>query len=252
MDKALRFTDRVLAVTGGGSGIGEATVRKLTEDGANVVIADVDDAGGKRVAAETNDAGGHAAFVNVDVSREPDADTLVRFALDTFGRFDGAVNNAGVGGPVQRIHQLNTGAWDRVQGIDLRGLFFCMRAELKHFLSSGGGVIVNTASVAGLKAVPGQGAYVAAKHGVIGLTKQAAIEYVTDNIRVNAVAPGAVATPLVFRSRPEDAHEPHSIQPGGRLAEPVEIANAIAWLLSDEASFVSGETLLVDAALVQK
>ena len=113
-------------------------------------------------------------------------------------------------------------------------------------------MIVNTASVAGLKAVPGQGAYVAAKHGVIGLTKQAAIEYVTDNIRVNAVAPGAVATPLVFRSRPEDAHEPHSIQPGGRLAEPVEIANAIAWLLSDEASFVSGETLLVDAALVQK
>ena len=112
-------------------------------------------------------------------------------------------------------------------------------------------MIVNTASVARLKAVPGQGAYVAAKHGVIGLTKQAAIEYVTDNIRVNAVAPGAVATPLVFRSRPEDAHELHSTRPGG-LAEPVEIANAIAWLLSDEASFVSGETLLVDAALVQK
>jgi hypothetical protein len=246
----MRFTDKVLAVTGGGSGIGEATVRKLAEGGASVVIADLDDVGGKRVAAEVTDAGGDATFVHIDVSNEPDADALVQFGLDTFGRFDGAVNNAGVGGPVQRIHELDTGAWDRVQGINLRGLLFCMRAELKHFLSSGSGVIVNVTSVAGLKAVPGQGSYVAAKHGVIGLTKQAAIEYVTDNIRVNAVAPGLVATPLTAPAL-VDAKK-LSMQPGGRLAKPVEIANAIAWLLSDEASFVSGETLLVDAALLQK
>jgi NAD(P)-dependent dehydrogenase (short-subunit alcohol dehydrogenase family) len=249
----VRFTDRVLAVTGGGAGIGEATVRKLAGDGAIVVIADLDDAGGNRLVAEVTAAGGRAAFVPIDVSKEPDADALVCFALDTFGRFDGAVNNAGIGQrPPRRIHELDTGAWDRVHAIDLRGLFFCLRAELKHFVHSGGGVIVNVASVAGLKAEPGIGAYVAAKHGVIGLTKSAAIEYAADNIRVTAVAPGIVATTTLSRSIPGDPQKLYSSrQPGGRAAQPGEIANAIAWLLSDEASFVSGDTLLVDAALAQ-
>jgi NAD(P)-dependent dehydrogenase (short-subunit alcohol dehydrogenase family) len=250
----MRFTDMVIAVTGGGAGIGEATVTKLTADGASVVIADLDDEAGNRVAAEVTSKGGHAAFVHIDVSEERDADALVRFALDSFGRFDGAVNNAGVGQrPPSRIHELGTGAWDRVYAIDLRGLFFCLRAELGHFLHSGGGVIVNVASVAGLMAEPGIGAYVAAKHGVIGLTKSAAIEYPADNIRVNAVAPGIVATPRLSRSIAGDPQELYaSRQPGGRPAQPVEIANAIAWLLSDEASFVSGHTLLVDAAMSQK
>jgi NAD(P)-dependent dehydrogenase (short-subunit alcohol dehydrogenase family) len=249
----MRFTDRVFAVTGGGAGIGEATVRKLSEDGASVVIADLDDQAGSRLAAEVTAGGGHAAFVRIDVSDEQDADALVRFALDTFGRFDGAVNNAGVGQRTpSRLHELNTPAWDRVHAIDLRGLFFCLRAELKHFLHSGGGVIVNVASVAGLKPEPGIGAYVAAKHGVIGLTKSAAVEYAADHIRVNAVAPGIVATTTLSRSIPGDPHKLYaSRQPGRRAAQPGEIANAIAWLLSDEASFVSGDTLLVDAALAQ-
>ncbi|MDT5359645.1 MAG: hypothetical protein QOC69_1407 [Mycobacterium sp.] len=249
----MRFADRVFAVTGGGAGIGEATVRKLAEDGANVVIADLDDQAGNQLATEVTAASGHAAFVHIDVSEEPDADALVRFALDTFGRFDGAVNNAGVGQRApRRIHELDTGAWDRVHAIDLRGLFFCVRAELTHFLSSGGGVIVNLASAAGLKAEPGLGAYVAAKHGVIGLTKSAAIEYAADNIRVNAVAPGRVATAGLSRSISGDAPKLYAArQPGGRAAQPAEVANAIAWLLSDEASFVSGDTLLVDAALAQ-
>jgi NAD(P)-dependent dehydrogenase (short-subunit alcohol dehydrogenase family) len=249
----MRFNDRVFAVTGGGAGIGEATVRKLSEDGASVVIADLDYAGGNRLATEVTAAGGHAAFVPIDVSDEHDADALVRFALDTFGRFDGAVNNAGVAQrPPSRIHELDTGAWDRVHAIDLRGLFFCVRAELKHFLRSGGGVIVNVASVAGLKPEPGIGAYVAAKHGVVGLTKSAAIEYAADNIRVNAVAPGMVATTTLSRSIPGDPQKLYaSRQPGGRAAQPMEIASAIAWLLSDEASFASGDTLLVDAALAQ-
>jgi NAD(P)-dependent dehydrogenase (short-subunit alcohol dehydrogenase family) len=249
----MRFTDRVVAVTGGGAGIGEATVKKLTQQGASVVIADLDDEAGKRVAAEVTAAGAHAAFVHIDVSAEPDADALVRFALDTFGRFDGAVNNAGVGQRApKRIHELDTEAWDRIHTIDLRGLFFCVRAQLQHFLSSGRGVIVNLASAAGLKAEPGLGAYVAAKHGVIGLTKSAAIEYAADNIRVNAVAPGIVATPGLSGSIHGDPQQLSSRQPGGRTAQPIEIANAIAWLLSDEASFVSGDTLLVDAALAQK
>lgn len=248
----MRFSDRVYAVTGAGSGIGEAAAKKLAADGARVVVADYDEVNGERVVTEIEASGGTAAFVKVNVAEEADADALVDFAVSTFGQLDGAINNAGVGQPVQRIHEMDTAAWDRIHSVDLRGVFLCMRAELKHFLANGGGAIVNTASGAGLKAAPGQGSYVAAKHGVIGLTKQAAIEYVTDNIRVNAVAPGLVATPQ-FRSYPQEAQEMYAaMQPGGRPAEPEEIANAMAWLLSDEASFVSGETLLVDAAQAQK
>jgi len=247
----MRFSDRVYAVTGAGAGIGEAAAKKIAVDGGAVVVADVDDKGGQRVVEEIVAAGGKAAFIHIDVSQEGEAEKMVQFAIDTFGRLDGAVNNAGVGQPVKKIHEMSTADWDRIHSIDLRGAFFCMRAELKHFLEAGAGVIVNTASGTGLKAAPGQGGYVAAKHGVVGLTKQASIEYVKDNIRVNAVAPGLVGTPQ-FRSYPEADQAMYSqLQPGGRVAEPEEIANVMAFLLSDEASFVSGDTVLVDAAYMQ-
>ncbi|CAN5167930.1 SDR family oxidoreductase [soil metagenome] len=248
----MRFSDKVYVVTGAGSGIGEAAAKKLASEGGKVVVADVDDKGGARVVSEIEAGGGTASFVHIDVSQEGEAEKMVEYAVDTFGRLDGAINNAGVGQPVKKIHEMSTADWDRVHSIDLRGAFLCMRAELVHFLKAGGGAIVNTASGTGLKAAPGQGGYVAAKHGVVGLTKQAAIEYVTDNIRVNAVAPGLVATPQ-FRSYPEDAQKLYSaMQPGGRPAEPSEIANVMAFLLSDDASFVSGDTILVDAAQAQK
>jgi hypothetical protein len=177
---------------------------------------------------------------------------MVDFAVATFGRLDGAINNAGVADSAQRLHETELADWDRIHRVDLRAVFLCMRAEITHFLAHGGGVIVNTASIAGLKAIPGKGAYVAAKHGVVGLTKLAAIEYIKDGIRVNAVAPGAVATPLL-RSHPKEEQAIYAhIQPGGRPAEPEEVANAMAWLLSDEASFVSGDTLLIDAASLQQ
>src|SRR5699024_10163130 len=252
MEELMNLTARVSAVTGAGSGIGEAAAKKLASDAASVVVADFDRAGGERVVQEIEAVGGTAAFIKIDVAAEEDAQALVDFTVSTYGRLDGAINNAGVGQPVQRLHEMDMAAWDRIHTVDLRGVFLCMRAQLVHFLAAGSGVIVNTASGAGLKAAPGQGAYVAAKHGVVGLTKQAAIEYITDNIRVNAVAPGLVATPQ-FRSYPQADQEMYAaMQRGGRPAEPEEIANTMAWLLSDEASFVSAETLLVDAAQAQK
>lgn len=243
---------RVYIVTGGGAGIGEAAVSRLAVGGAVVVIADVDETGGARVAAEVAARGGRAAFTRVDVGNEADTVAMVRFAVESYGRLDGAVNNAGIGQPIARLHEVSVDTWDQLHSVDLRGVWLCMKAEIAYFLTVGGGAIVNTASVAAFRPVPGQGVYTAAKHGVVGLTRQAAIEYVKDRIRVNAVAPGLVGTPQ-FRSYPEDAQAMYTaIQPGGRAAEPLEIANAMAWLLSDEASFVSGATLLVDAAAMQQ
>jgi NAD(P)-dependent dehydrogenase (short-subunit alcohol dehydrogenase family) len=246
----MAYGNRVFVVTGGGSGIGEAVVRLLASRGASVVIADIND-DARRVEHEVERAGGAAAFVQVDVGNEGDVDAMVEFALSTYGHLDGAVNNAGHGHPVSRLHEIKAGDWDRVHATDLRGVWLCMRAEIRVFLASGSGVIVNTASAAGMKATPGQGAYVAAKHGVVGLTRQAAIEYVKDNIRVNAVAPGLVATPQVMSYPEKERDMWAALQPGGRLAEPEEIAVAIAWLLSDEASFVSGDVLVVDQAGMQ-
>jgi NAD(P)-dependent dehydrogenase (short-subunit alcohol dehydrogenase family) len=248
----MKFSERAHLVTGGGSGIGEAAAKKLAAEGSAVVIADFDDVGGRRVVDEIVSAGGTAAFVKANVADEADVQEMVDFAVETFGRLDGAINNAGVGQHAQRLHETTADGWDRVHSVDLRGVFLCMRAELNHFLAHGGGAIVNLASVSGFQATPGQGSYVAAKHGVVGLTRQAAIEYVKDGIRVNAVAPGVVATPQ-FRTFPKVDQEMYTAgQPGGRAGEPGEVANALAWLLSDEASFVSGETMFVDLAHMQK
>jgi len=243
---------KVIVVTGGGAGIGEATVKALAASGATIVVSDNDEVGGTRVAGEVKSAGGEASFVKVNVADEDDVARMVQFALDTYGRLDGAVNNAGVGQPHKKFHEVTTAEWDRVHNVDLRGCFFCMRAEINHFLTAGGGVIVNTASGSGLKAAPGQASYVAAKHGVVGLTRQAAIEYIADNIRVNAVAPGLVATPQ-YLSYPEEAREVYEkLMPMGRSAQPEEIAAVITFLLSDEASYVAGATLEVDGAYMQK
>jgi NAD(P)-dependent dehydrogenase (short-subunit alcohol dehydrogenase family) len=246
------FANHAFLVTGAGSGIGEAIAKKLAEEGASVVVADINDHGGERVTAEITGAGGAAVYVHADVSQEDGAQIIIDTALREFGRLDGAANNAGISQPALRIHETDTELWDRVIGVDLRGVFFCMRAELKHFLSVGGGSIVNTASGAGLKAAPLQGAYTAAKHGVVGLTRQAAIEYVRDNIRVNAVAPGLVASQMLLSKSEEEQQLYIAIQPGGRPAEAKEIANGIAWLLSDEASYASGSVLEINAAWRQQ
>jgi len=246
------FTDRVYIVTGAGSGIGEAAAKRIAAEGGAVVVVDVDGASANRVASEITASGGKAQGAVFNVADEQAVNDMVAFAVDTFGRLDGAVNNAGVGQPVQRLHETDVAVWDRLHSVDLRGVFLCLKAEIKHMLASGGGVIVNTSSMAGLGPVPGQGTYVAAKHGVTGLTKQAGIEYIKDNIRVNAVAPGLVATPQFLAFPVEDRAMYEAAQPGGRAARPDEIANAIAWLLSDESSYVTGTTLLIDGAATLK
>ncbi|BBY46697.1 short chain dehydrogenase (plasmid) [Mycolicibacterium arabiense] len=243
------FAGKAFIVTGAGSGIGRATALRLSREGGRVVVGDLDADSARRVAAEIADAGGTAHPLTIDVRLESDADALVQCALEEFGRLDGAVNNAGAAHVGARLHEIATENWRHVTGVVLDGVFFGMRAQLRHFCSLRAGVIVNVSSLAGYKAGYGQGSYVAAKHGVIGLTRQAGLEYIRDGIRVNAVAPGLVDTPIVGVLT-DDMKA--TIQPGGKAGRPEQIANAIVWLLSDEASFVAGETMLVDAAALQK
>lgn len=245
------FEGKVAIVTGGASGIGEATAWKLAREGASVIVADRDENGGGRVAAEISATGGTAVFQRIDISSVSDVEALIRRAVDGYGGLHLAVNNAGFGHPPARLHELEAGTWDALMDVNLRGTWLCLRAELAHMVEAGGGAIVNTASVAGLKGVSGLSAYSTSKHAVIGLTRNAAIDYVTDGIRVNAVAPGTVATPLMLGQPKEVVDAFTALMPAGRLAEPDEVANVIAWLLSDQASYVSGEVVVIDHAAMQ-
>jgi NAD(P)-dependent dehydrogenase (short-subunit alcohol dehydrogenase family) len=244
--------DKVTIVTGGGAGIGEGIARRLAVEGATVLIADVDEAAGKGTAADIEKNGGAASYVRCDVSDPDDVQALVATALQRYGRLDRAVNNAGISHTPARVHEVPTADWDRVTGVDLRGVFLCMRAEIGAMLANGGGAIVNTASGAGLKGAPTYiSGYVASKHGVVGLTGVAALEYVKDNIRVNSVCPGPVRTPQ-FATQPPELQEAYAAMiPMGRMGEPSDIAAATVWLLSDEAGFITGVNLPVDGGLMQ-
>jgi NAD(P)-dependent dehydrogenase (short-subunit alcohol dehydrogenase family) len=238
-------------VTGAGSGIGEASAKLLAERGVKVVVSDVNDEAGERVVREITDAGGTAAYFHADVSQEDQAAALIAFTVETFGGLDVAHNNAGLAYLPIPMHQLDTATWRKVLSVDLDGTFFCMRAELAHMVEHGGGAIVNTASGTGLKASPGLDAYVVAKHGVIGLTRNAGLAYADQGIRVNAIAPGTVATPAM-RSFPQEQQDiwAHHI-PMDRMAEPVEMARLAAFLLSDEASFTTASVFEADGGYMQ-
>lgn len=241
-----RFTDKVALVTAAGAGIGAAIAERLAAEGASVLVSDVDDAAGKRVVEAINAAGGRAAYRHADVGEEAEVEALVAAAVETFGGLQLAVNNAGVGTRPIRLHEMPTDAWDRTERITLRGTYLSLKAEIAHMVAHGGGSIVNTASIAGLKASPGLSPYSAAKAGVVSLTHAAALEYVTDGIRVNAVAPGAIET-AALASLPEEARAGYAADvPMKRLGRPEEIAAATAYLLSDEAAFVTGVVLPVD------
>jgi NAD(P)-dependent dehydrogenase (short-subunit alcohol dehydrogenase family) len=247
----MRLREKVAIVTGAGSGIGEASAKKLTSEGAAVVVADIDQAGGERVVAEIEQAGGTASFFRADVSRPQDVGALVEYTVSTFGGLHVALNNVGGGSGSGPLHTVSDEDWDKTLRFNLGGTFLCMREEIKYFLEHGGGAIVNTASGAGLKAGPGIAAYVATKHAVVGLTRSAALDYATRNIRVNAVAPGPTLTAPYSSMAPEYYEAVVAGVPMGRIGNAEEIAECVVFLLSDRAAFVTGAVLEVDGGWMQ-
>ena len=238
-------------VTGGGSGIGRAASLAYAREGARVAVVDVNVEGGEETVQRIKEAGGEAILIHADVSQPADTQAMVAQTVAAFGSLDCAFNNAGISGGRERrlTGDYLEEDWDRVININLKGVWLCMKAEIPQMLKQGGGAIVNTASIMGLISTSGSVAYTAAKHGVVGLTKAAALEYASQGIRVNAVCPGYIHTPMVQpRLDSVDGYEDQlkARHPLGRLGEPSEIAEAVLWLSSDAASFVTGHNMPVD------
>ena len=246
---------KVAIVTGASAGIGRATALAFAREGARVVVADVQPGAGEETVRLIADAGGEAAFVRADVSRATDSEAIVHRAVEVFGRLDYAFNNAGIEGETAPTAECSEENWDRVLGINLKGVWLCMRHEIPEMLRQGGGAIVNCSSVAGLVGFPGIPAYTASKHGILGLTRAAALEYAQQNVRVNAVCPGVIRTAMVERFTRQDPQAEAQLvarEPVGRMGTPEEVAAAVLWLCSDAASFVSGHALAVDGGFVSQ
>jgi NAD(P)-dependent dehydrogenase (short-subunit alcohol dehydrogenase family) len=244
---------RAAVVTGGGSGLGQASAVALARAGATVTVADVNDAGGAETVQLIEAAGGDADFVQTDVTQVDEVERMVESAVSRWGRLDCAVNNAGMTGPNGSVADYTLDDWNRTIGLNLTGVFLCLKYEIPAMLQAGGGSIVNMASGAGLVGFAGLPAYVASKHGVVGLTKAAALEYAKQGIRVNAICPGSTRTPMLEGFMGGDATIERMMTAGvplGRLGRPDEIGEAVAWLCSDAASFVIGHAMAVDGGSV--
>lgn len=243
------FTGRVAFVTGAASGIGRATALAFASEGANVVVADIAEEDNRETARMIEEAGGRALAVTCDVRRGGDVKSALDKTIETFGQLDYAVNNAGIDQTGVPTAESSEEEWDRVVETDLRGVFLCMKHEIPLMLKQSGGAIVNISSGAGIRGFAGQPAYVAAKHGVVGLTKAAALDYAEQNIRVNVVCPGITDTPMmegITGGTPEGREPMIAQEPVGRMGRPDEIASAVLWLCSDGASFAVGHAMVID------
>jgi NAD(P)-dependent dehydrogenase (short-subunit alcohol dehydrogenase family) len=244
-----QFVGKLALVTGGGSGIGRAACLAFGRAGARIVVADVDVAGGEETAQLVDNAGGEASFVRTDVTQPVEVEALIMRTVEVFGRLDYAVNNAGIEGVLAPPHEYPDDAWARVLAVNLTGVFLCLKHEVRQMLAQGGGAIVNMASTAGLNGSPQLAPYSASKHGVVGLTRSAALAYARAGIRVNAVCPGYTDTAMVAR-HPEVAARAAELTPSGRLATAGEVAAAVVWLCSPAAAHITGVALPVDGGTV--
>ena len=244
------FAGKVAFVTGAASGIGRAAALAFAREGASVVAADVSEHNNQETARLIEEQGARAVAVRCDVTRAEDVKAALAKTVEAFGRLDFAFNNAGVEQKkLAPTAELDEEEWDRVLNIDLRGVFLCMKCEIPLILKQGGGAIVNTSSGAGVIGIKGSPAYTAAKHGVIGLTRAAALDYAAQNLRINAVCPGYIDTPMMGRftgGTPEGRAKVIAEEPAGRMGKPEEIAAAVLWLCSDTAAFVVGHALVID------
>jgi NAD(P)-dependent dehydrogenase (short-subunit alcohol dehydrogenase family) len=248
------FDGKVALVTGGGSGIGRSACHLYAREGAKVVVSDIDEKGSAETVRLIQEMGGDATFIRTDVSNPADCQALVDSTVKTYGRLDIAFNNAGIGGEANVTADYSVEGWRKVIEINLSGVFYCMKYEIPAILRAGGGAIINMASILGQAGFEQSPAYVAAKHGVLGLTKNAALEYAKQGIRINSVGPGFIQTPLIAGLEQNDETRNYliSLHPMGRLGKPEEVAELVIWLSSDKASFITGAYHEIDGGYLAR
>ena len=255
MNSELPFIRQVALVTGAASGIGRATALAFARAGTKVVVSDWNEKGGSETAHALQALGAESVFIPCDVSQPTQVQSLFERAIQKFGRIDHAFNNAGTEGKTAPLHESTTENWNQTLGINLSGVYWCMREEIPVMLRQGGGTIINCASIAGVRGFAGMAAYTASKHGVIGLTRSAALDYAHQNIRINALCPGVIHTPMIDRFTQGDAAAAQQLASGapiGRMGKPEEIADAVLWLCNPNAAFVIGTEIIVDGGWCSK